>query len=44
MGTTNQKQVTKRKNKNHCAEQKFEERDAINFLKGLALNVNFHLG
>ena len=38
--TTIQKQATKnqkRKNINYYAEQKFTERDAIGFLKGLAL-------
>ena len=33
----------KRKNKSNCIEQMFAERDAIHYLKGLALNVNFHV-
>ena len=40
----NKQEKLARKNKNHCAEQKFVERDAIDYLKGLALNINFHAG
>lgn len=44
--TTNQIEETKsqeRKNKNKCVEQIFAERDAIHYLKGLTLNINFHV-
>ena len=45
--TANHKQTTKTqkgKNKSQCIEQRFAERDVIHYFKGLALNINFHMG